>query len=521
MDATPAQAPVAVAPEPPTDGIPRYSHPEILRVVTGVMLCILLAALDQTVVVPAVPAIAADLNGFGHLAWIVTAYLLTSTAVVPIYGKLSDQRGRRKLLLFALTLFMVASVLCGLAQSLPQLIAARALQGIGGGGLMAMAQSAIADVVLPRDRGRYQGYMAGMWGVASIAGPVVGGWFTDHLSWRWVFWINVPLGLAAMFLCDRALRAVPVRRLGGQIDFIGAVLLIGGVTCWLLMLSWAGTEYAWSSPVILGLAVGGAVLLAALALAELRVADPLLPPRLFRHNEFVRAVLVGFFVSLAMFGATFALPLVFQLIGGVDASESGVLVMPFLLSSVVGAFTSGQMARRIGRTKVLVLLGLCLCLAGFVLLALIGLQTPFWLIMLPSMLLGLGIGCTMPTLLMGVQNAAERRDVGVATGSMLFLRSLGGAFGSTVVGAVLAGRFAAGLTAAGLPSMDLGALHAGSGVYMSLSAAARETARAALLDGFRTACLLCAGLVLVAVLIAWGMRDIELRGAATPTEIGH
>ena len=215
-----AAAPIV---KPAATGV--YSHKQIVRVITGIMLCILLAALDQTVVIPAVPAIAAQLNAFGHLSWIVSAYLLTSTAATPIYGKLSDMYGRRMLLLLALALFIVASVLCALAQTLPQLIVFRGLQGLGGAGLMAMAQAAIADVVSPRERGRYQGYMAGMWGVASVGGPVVGGWFTDHLSWTFVFWMNVPLGLAAMWLCNRALKLLPVKNLRGKIDYLGAALL--------------------------------------------------------------------------------------------------------------------------------------------------------------------------------------------------------------------------------------------------------------------------------------------------------
>ena len=335
----PPQAAVAV----PVTALPAaapavYSHQQILRVITGILLCILLAALDQTVVIPAVPTIAAELNAFGHLSWIVSAYLLTATAATPIYGKLSDMYGRRALLLPALALFIVSSVLCALAQTLPQLIVFRALQGLGGAGLMAMAQAAIADVVSPRERGRYQGYMAGTWGVASVAGPVVGGWFTDHLSWTYVFWMNVPLGLAAMWLCNRALKLLPPRRMGGRIDYGGAALLTGGVTCFLLVLSWGGTEYPWLSAPVLSLMAGTAVLFALLVWHERRTADAILPTRMFQEAVFSRGVVLAFLSSLCLLGTTFLLPLLFQLVRGSDAAQSGFLVIPFLFFNTVGAF---------------------------------------------------------------------------------------------------------------------------------------------------------------------------------------
>lgn len=506
------------------DLIPRYSHQQIKQVITGIILCILLAALDQTVVIPAVPAIAADLNGFGHLSWIVTAYLLTSTAATPIYGRLSDSYGRRALLLPAIVLFIAASVLCALAGSLTQLIAFRALQGIGGAGLVSMAQAAIADVVSPRERGRYQGYMASMWGIASIAGPVVGGAMTDHLSWRFVFWINLPIGLCALWLSDRGLRLLPVRRQKAQIDIVGAALLIGGIIAWLLLLSGGGVEFPWRSAPAAGLALGGTALVVLLGFYERRHANPLLPPRLFASSVFVGGVTLSFLTSLGLFAATFLLPLLFQLVRGVDASLSGLMVMPYLVANVGGAYTAGSLARRLGRTKGIVCTGLSACALSFALLALLPAGTPAPALLLVTALLGAGIGSTMPSVLVQVQNAAERRDVGIATGTLLFLRSMGGAFGSTIAGALLAGRFGARLAALGVHRrIDLGEMRRGADALAGFSPALRRAATEALASGFHLAFGICGAILAVAVVVALLTRNEPLRsaGEAGQPNLGH
>ncbi len=498
----------------PADGLPHFTHAQILRVITGILLCILLAAIDQTVVVPAVPAIAADLHGFGHLAWIVSAYLLTSTAATPIYGKLSDIYGRRALLLPAIVLFVIASVLCALSQSLWQLIGFRALQGIGGAGLMAMSQAAIADVVAPRERGRYQAYMAGTWGVASIAGPLLGGWMTDDLSWRWIFWINVPIGAAAFMLSSRALKLLKVKHVPSpRIDYAGAALLTAAVTSCLLVMSWGGSEYAWGSPEVLGLSVVSLALLGMLMWREQRAPDPVLPPRLFRNAVFVRGVIVAGCAAAAMFGGTFLLPLFFQLTRGADAATSGTLIVPFLASNVVGAFTSGQLARRLGKAKLIVLGGLAMAVAGFALLATLGGHTTHFASAVYMLVVGFGIGIVMPGSLVIAQNAAERRDVGVATGTLLFLRSMGAAFGSTLVGTLLASRFRTGLLAHGVTTpVDLGSLRGHDG-GAALDPAVRTAAEAALVSGFHLTFLACAGLSLVGLLACLQMRDLPLQSS--------
>jgi len=503
-----------------------FTHRQVLKVLSGILLCIFLAAIDQTVVIPAVPAIAADLNGFSHLAWIVSAYLLTSTAMTPIYGKLSDIYGRRKLLLIGLVIFAVASAFCAMAGSLGQLIAARALQGIGGAGLMAMAQASIADVVSPRERGRYQIFMASTWGVASVAGPIIGGWATEALSWRWIFWINLPIALLAMLLCARALRLLrPPPKRQVQIDWMGATLLTAAVSAWLLLLTWGGVEMPWTSPTILALGAAGIVLVAILTAQQRRFPDPLLPPRLFSNAVFVRGVTIAFFGSLGLFGGSFLLPLFFQLVWGVDPAMSGALVVPFLASNCVGAWYAGATARKRGKMKAILVVGSLGCAAGFLLLAMIDSATPRIVVVLFQTLLGFAIGMVMPTSLVTVQNAADYRDVGTATGCLLFLRSMGGAFGSTLVGAVLTAGFAARLMEIGITThIDLGEVRQAGGALAGVAPAMQPQVQAALSGAFHLAFLACAAGMAVSVAVAFGMRDLPLRSnavAVKPEAVAH
>ena len=490
--------------------LPHFSHAEIKRVILGILLCMLMAAIDQTVVVPAVPAIAADLGGFDHLAWIVSAYLLTSTATTPIYGKLSDVFGRRALLIPAIVIFVAASCLCALSQSLLQLIAARALQGIGGAGLMTMAQSAIADVVAPRERGRYQGYMAGTWGVASVFGPILGGWMTDALSWRWIFWINLPIGILALVLSNRALKLLKPRGGNLRIDYAGAALLTAVITTFLLLMSWGGTQFAWTAPPMLWLAATLLVLLALLVARERLAPDPLVPPRLFANGAITSGIAIAAACSAVIFGTTFLLPLFFQLARGADAAASGTMIVPFLGTNVLGAILSGQLCRRFGRTRGIMLGGLPAAVLGLVLLASAGPGTSLALLVLYMALLGLTIGVCMPASLVTVQSAAERRDVGAATGALLFLRAMGGAFGSTLVGTLLTGRFASSLAGAGLPPLDLGTLRQEGGL-VGLSPAVRQAARVALSSGFHWSFGACAALMAVGLVVALAMPDLVLK----------
>lgn len=507
----------SVTVDQPADGLPTFTHQQIVSVMLGIMLCIVLSAIDITVVVPAVPAIAADLHGFGHLSWIVSAYLLTSTAAMPISAKLSDIYGRRALLMLSIILFVVTSTLCGLSQSLLQLIICRAIQGIGGGGLVAISQTVIADVVAPRERGRYQGYMAGSWGLASIFGPILGGWMTDYLSWHWIFWINAPIGIAALVLSNRALKLLKARRPETRIDYLGAVLLTGLSTSCLLLMSWGGTEYPWMSAPILGLGVASVLLLGALYFQERLTLDPILPLRLFANTEIGIGIFAASLGIAAMLGGTFLLPLFFQLVRGANASASGTLLVPFLALNALGAYFSGRLTRRLGRAKMIVIGGSAGSAMGFALMATMVSGTAPVLSVVYAGIAGMSLGTTMPATMVIAQNAAARRDVGAVTGAFLFLRSMGGVFGSTLVWAVLISVYSRRLTGLGVTQrIDLGALRSsGAAALQGLDPIALAASRVALSSGFHIAFLACAALSAIAALASAFMRDLPLQSSAT------
>jgi EmrB/QacA subfamily drug resistance transporter len=416
------------------------SHAEIMRVMSGVLLCILLAALDQTVVIPALPAIGSELGAYSQLSWIVAAYLITSTISTPIYSKFSDIYGRRRLLIICIGLFIATSILCAVAQSLHQLIWFRALQGLGGGGLMALTQAAIADVMSPRERGRYQGYIAAVWAVTSVSGPLVGGFMAQVLSWRWIFWINLPIGLVAMWACQNGLRRLSPPGLSSKpkLDILGMVLLSGSLSLLLLALGWGGSVYAWGSYQILGLVSLGIIFLVLLILQELQVKDPLLPPRVFASRSYNGHVLVSTLMSLLMFMCLFSIPLYFQLVRGASAAESGLYLAPFMLSSAAGNVTGSRCARRFGTTRGEMRVASFICCMGLTLLAALPLDAPVWAILVAMVVAGAGIGGSFIGSMMGGQNALSAKDTGSGTGALLVLRAVGGASGSSLAGAIVA-----------------------------------------------------------------------------------
>lgn len=409
----------------------RYSHAERLRVVHGVLLCILLAAIDQTVVLPAIPQMAETLHGSTHLSWVVSAYLLASTATTPIYGKLSDQFGRAKVLGPALIGFILASIVCALAQSVPELLLGRALQGLGGGALLAVSQSAVADVVPPRERGRYQAWFASAWALASGAGPVLGGYIAQHLSWRFIFWVNLPLGVLALALCLRGLRGLPIAGQRGRLDIGGALLLMGSTTLLLAALSLGGVDLPWFS-----WGEGVLVLAAACGFLTFRLQQrltpaPLLPGDLLRRLRSI--VALAWLNSSAMFAGIFMFPLFLQHFFHEPPARAGISLVPFLLSGAAGAFSAGQLTRRTGWVRPILVGGMLLSSLGFGCMVIWPLYAPVLL----SALLGYGLGLVNPITLVAAQSFARPEELGIATGILLLLRAMGGAFGATLAGAAL------------------------------------------------------------------------------------
>jgi EmrB/QacA subfamily drug resistance transporter len=505
------------APEVP----PESARPRLALVFAGLLLVMFLAALDQTIVATALPTIVGDLGGLNHISWVVTAYLLAQTVVTPLYGKLGDLYGRKIVLQSALVVFLIGSALCGLSKSLDELIAFRALQGLGGGGLMVSAQATIGDVVPPRERGRYTGLFGAVFGLASVAGPLLGGFLTSDLSWRWIFYVNLPLGVLALFVLAATLPAAS-ERVHHTIDYLGIVLLGVGLSAIVLGASLGGTSYAWGSATIVGLGVGGVLALAAFLVCERRAREPVLPPHLLSNRVFAVTSGVGFVVGFALFGAVTYLPLFLQVVKGASPTGSGLQLVPLMGGLLVTSIASGQVITRTGRYKAFPIAGTAVMTLGLYLLSTMSSSSGVGTIFAYMFVLGLGLGMVMQVLVLAVQNAVEYSDLGVATSGATLFRSIGGSLGTAALGAIFANRLSEQLKRL-LPAGV--AAKAGSGGEVNPKQIARLPAPLhadylhAFTNSLSSVFVTAAGFAAVGFVLTWFIRELKLRETVASVDL--
>jgi EmrB/QacA subfamily drug resistance transporter len=490
---------------------------------TGLATVLLLAALDSTIVATALPTIVGELGGLERLAWVVTAYILAQTIVTPLFGKLGDLHGRRAVLQSAIVIFLAGSVLCGLAQSLVQLIAFRFLQGLGAGGLMVTTQATVGDLVSPRERGRYMGIFGAVFGLASIAGPLLGGFFTTHLTWRWIFFINVPLGAVAMVVLIATLPA-GTARVRHAIDYAGAVMLAALLAGIVLASDIGATTGRWTSFPVVALLIVTVVALAGFLVNEPRAKEPVLPLRLFRDETFAITSVIGFVMGFAMFGSITYVPVFSQVVQGASPTRSGLLLVPMMLGLVTASVVSGQIISRTGRYKMIPVVGTGLSTAGLAILSQAHVATPEGVLVAAMILLGAGMGLVMQVLVIAVQNTAPQADLGVATSSSMLCRMIGGSIGTASLGAIFASRVMAGMAA--LPAVT-GAAHGGRAslspeLLAQLPAATRALYARAFAGAIDRVFLVAAIVSFVSFVLCWFMPAKPLRSTvhATPEEAG-
>jgi EmrB/QacA subfamily drug resistance transporter len=512
-DSTPAAAQGASPDNAYRPGVQR----EVLIVLPGLLLAIIIAMLDQLVVSTALPRIVGDLGGIAHLSWVVTAYVLASTVTTPLYGKLGDLYGRKRWLMIAIVIFLAGSALSGLAHSMDQLIAFRALQGLGAGGLLTGAIATIGDLVPPRQRGQYMGYMMGAMTLAMIAGPLVGGYITEHWSWRWIFYINMPIGGAALVYLAATLH-VRRHRVEHKIDYLGAVTLAIAATAIILLTTWGGTQYAWGSGQIVGLGALAILATAAFLFVEARSPEPILPFHVFRSGNFSLASAMAFLLGLAMFGALTFLPLYQQTVQHLTPTSSGLMLIPMMLGATVTSLIAGTITTRTGRYKALPIAGGAVMTLGMLLLTRLNVTTSLLTTGLYFVVLGIGMGFLMQISTVIVQNSVHPKDMGVASSSRTFFQQIGGSIGVAAFGAVFASRLTSSLRSSLPPSVSVG----GSGGHLNpvtvnhLPLVVRHDVFGAIVHAVTGVFWLAAPAAAVVFVLAWFIKEVPLRGHTAP-----